>query len=79
MLKTSVMILEGIFPSRSYVDFDEKIVNEIENIKADFLQPMMSRMIQQGSKKDKQAIIVLLANYLPHFMCSNFKRAREVF
>lgn len=69
-------LIEAIFPSKCYADFDEHVVNEAENIKSLFAGVIIKRLV--GREKEPKGVKRLFATYLPHFMSCSFKQAREL-
>jgi len=77
VLKSCANMIESVFPSKNYKKLNSLIVEEAEKIKYIYFENMSKRIIEQRNQRDS-LIVDLLAIYLPHFMCSDFKKARGI-
>ena len=76
ILKNTSTLIEAVFPSKCYKDFEEAVVGEAEGIKIQICSTILKRILNKASSH-KKGIRSLLMSYLPHFLSSNCKNARE--
>lgn len=76
VLKNAALLIEAVFPSKCYKDFDESVVGDAEHIKDVICQEILKRLITRGTK-EKRGVRELLITYLPHFISTNMKSTRE--